>query len=312
MPRPPSQPLPFTAGALLHLPGIGPHTVRRLRAGGVVTLHDILARHGAELPGFGDCAPALVQAARRTLAAIEAGDIGHLIATLHRTDQWRILADFHHRATYLDIETTGEVEGPEVTLIVCRHRGRLPVFTAGDNLDACLPLLDEVELLVTFNGATFDIPQLERHFHIPLTHIPHLDLRWVCHHAGLRGGLKRIEQRIGLIRPADILGVDGGAADWIWQCWRATGDPTQLARLTRYCAADVVSLHHLTNWLIAHHTGATCPPFDWHELPAPIAAPAPREHDPGTPLPAPARSPLQTRTARDRRLRERLRAYRSG
>ncbi len=284
-------------GALLHLPGIGPLTEQRLRMQGIGSQRELSRHDTNELPGFADCAPPRTRLARQCERAIAAGDIAFLLKTFHRSDHWRILADFMDRATFLDIETTGDPTAPDITLIVCFHGRHLSMFTAGDNLDDFLAYLDTIKLLVTFNGATFDLPRIEARFHIPLGHIPHIDLRSVCHHAGMRGGLKQVEHAIGLQRPPDILGVDGSDADWIWERWRTTGDIAHLALLTRYCAADVISLQHLTNWLIARHTGSPCPPFDWSDLP-PVTA---------LPPPAPVLPPLSIGTSRQQRLRERLR-----
>jgi len=256
-----------TEGSFLHLPGFGPKKVATLRGQGIVNWTDLLHRHHHDLPGLDDSAPMWVKAIRAGMNALETNNLTHLVDTLHRSDHWRILADFIDQATFLDIETSGDHLRPEITLIICKHRGELYTFTAEQNLEEFLDLLDEITLLVTFNGASFDVPQMENHFHIPMRDIAHIDLRWVCYHTDMRGGLKEIERAIGLIRPQDLIGMDGAEADWLWQRWKATGNSTLLNRLTRYCAADVIGLQHLSNWLIARHAGAPCPSFDWVGLP---------------------------------------------
>ncbi|HMO05680.1 MAG TPA: ribonuclease H-like domain-containing protein [Kiritimatiellia bacterium] len=285
-----------TRSAFLHLPGYGPRKIETLQARGIANWDDLLHHHHHDLPGFEESSPDWVKAIRRDEAALAAGDLAHLVATLHRSDHWRILADFRDRATYLDIETSGDQLRPEITLIIVKHRGVLHTFTAEHNLEAFLPLLDEISLLVTFNGASFDVPQLENHFHIPLRDLPHIDLRWSCYHAGLRGGLKEIERSIGLVRPADLIGMDGGEADWLWRRWKDTGNRSLLQRLTRYCAADVVGLEHLAHWLFAHLGGEPYPSYQWDDL---RGLPASEASAP-TPAPPPPASP-------DRHLRDRLR-----
>ncbi len=284
--------------ALLHLPGFGPKKVEALRSAGVATWNDLLHREHLELPGLDDNAPAWVKAIRRDEAALAAGDLAHLAATLHRSDHWRILADFRDRATYLDIETSGDQLRPEITLIIVKHRGALHTFTAEHNLDAFLPLLDEITLLVTFNGASFDVPQLENHFHIPLRDLAHIDLRWSCYHAGLRGGLKEIERAIGLVRPADLVGMDGGEADWLWRRWKDCGKPELLRRLTRYCAADVIGLEHLARWLFAHLGSEPYPAYQWDDL---------RHLPANDPAPLPQNAPIAPPSRPDHHLRDRLR-----
>lgn len=287
---------PHIQGAFLHLPGFGPRKVASLRDRGITSWSELLHFHHHDLPGLEDGASAWVKAIRRDEEAFNSNNLAHLVTTLHRTDHWRILADYIEQATFLDIETSGDQLRPEITLIIAKHRGVLHTFTSGHNLDDFLGLLDDIRLLVTFNGASFDVPQMENHFHIPMRDIAHIDLRWVCYHAKLRGGLKEIERAIGLIRPADLIGMDGAEADWLWRRWKETANQKLVQRLTRYCAADVIGLHHLSNWLIAHHTGASCPEFNWAGLPEGGAAP-------GT---APASPPSSTPI--EKRLRDRLRA----
>jgi uncharacterized protein len=255
--------------ALLHLPGFGPKKIESLRTRGISTWDELIGTQACDLPGFESDPPDWINAIKKCQHAASSGDLLHLINTLHRSDQWRILADCLEHATYLDIETSGDQQCPEITLIICKHRGSLHTFTAERNLNKFIELLDEIDLLVTFNGASFDVPQIENHFRIPLGHIPHIDLRWVCYHAQLRGGLKKVENAIGLIRPPDLIGMDGAEADWLWRRYKETGNVALLHRLTRYCAADVIGLEFLSQWLIAKYTGESFPDFQWTELPAP-------------------------------------------
>lgn len=291
--------LSHTRSAFLHLPGFGPKKIVALRASGVICWSDLLHHLHLDLPGLEDNAPEWVKAIWRDEQAIATQNIAHLVSTLHRSDHWRILADFLDQATYLDIETTGDQQRPEITLIIAKHKGSLHTYTAEHNLDDFLHLLDDITMLVTFNGASFDVPQMENHFHIPMRDIAHIDLRWVCYHTQLRGGLKEIERAIGLIRPPDLIGMDGAEADWLWQRWKATGNPALLNRLTRYCAADVIGLEHLSGWLIARFGGTPYPIYHWDGLPG--------ESDMNTPTPT---TPV-VQTATENRLRERLRAIKA-
>lgn len=302
----------FTNGALLHLPGIGPKKVEALRGKGVRTWRDLREIHHARLPGIDHNAPPWLDAIHKCEDALAANDLRYLLEKLHRSDHWRVLADYIGQATYLDIETSGDdLLRPEITLIICLHRGRLHIFTADRNLDDFLPLLDEINLLVTFNGASFDVPQMEQHFHIPMNDIPHIDLRWVCYHAGLRGGLKEIERAIGLVRPADLIGMDGGEADWLWKRWKETGNEKLVQRLTRYCAADVIGLGHLSQWLVSSKTNAPSPVFHWHGLPESAGSPYPTETEAGTAKAELFPANTHEDGAQLKRLRDRARAMQS-
>lgn len=271
------QQVKHTRGALRHLPGIGPRKIEQFFQRGITTWTDLLAHCRSEhLPGIDNRHAALIAELEQAEAALINNGYAHLTQTLHKADHWRVLADAFDDATFLDIETSGDALRPDITLIIAKHRGRLHIFTAEQNLDEFLKLLDGIQLLVTFNGINFDVPQLENHFHIPMRDIGHIDLRWVCYHAQLRGGLKEVERAVGLIRPPDLIGMDGAEAAWLWQRWKLTGNSALLQRLTRYCAADVIGLEHLSRWLIARHTNAPLPDFHWHELPhvGEITAPA--------------------------------------
>jgi len=293
-----------TTKAFLHLPGIGPQKVAAFPARGIFTWDDLALKYSAQtLPGVGTSRHAeLLSALGQCQSALTHTNLAYLSKKLHRSDHWRLLADFGSKATFLDIETSGDELRPEISVVVIRHRGQLHTFTAGQNLDRFLHFLNEIELLVTFNGASFDVPQLENHFHVPMRDIAHVDLRWVCYHHQLKGGLKEIERAIGLVRPPDLIGMDGAEAAFLWQRWKWTGNGKLVRRLTRYCAADVIGLEHLSNWIVASNTSAPYPEFDWRDLPG--------EETFAVPTPSPAAHEAPARTGIESRLRSRIRAMR--
>lgn len=292
---------PATPGAFRHLPGIGPEREKRLRARGMATWDDLLRGRPGELPGLG-LSDALGEVVARSRRAFDERDLATLVNLLARPDQWRLLHDFHHEATYLDIETTGREEA-EITVIVALHRGTLHTYVQGENLDAgFLDLLDDTRLLVTFNGVSFDIPQIENWFHIPPISTPHIDLRWVCYHAGLAGGLKEIERALGIKRPRDLVGTDGAEAVWLWDRWCTARSPAVRTKLLRYCAADVIALDLVRAEVLGRLTGNGAEPSGdpWTLLPDAEVLP---EVEP--PVSA---VPMENQAARRDRLHRRLRA----
>ncbi len=236
-----------------HLPNVGPQREARLRGEGCACWADLLS---AQRPLAGLSASdwdGVRAAAERSLRALEADDAAYFAAKLPAAAQWRVLAHWFDRASFFDIETSGLEASSMVTLVCCFHEGRPLRFLAHENLDDFLDLLEQVKLLVSFNGASFDVPRVLGRFHIPELPCAHVDLRWLCHHVGWRGGLKKIEKSIGLHRPPDLEGLGGAEAVWLWQAWSQSGDERARRTLERYCAADTVSLKRLAGQLCAQH-----------------------------------------------------------
>ena len=153
-------------------------------------------------------------------------------------------------ALFFDIETAGLAVDSAVTMIATLCGDRLRVYLRGADLNDFLGRLEEPGLAVSFNGAGFDVPRLLNTFHIPAFGRPHLDLRPVCRQHGLTGGLKKIERDLGIHRPADLQGVTGEDAEWMWRGWERDRDAGLLRRLIRYCAADVIALRLLAERLL--------------------------------------------------------------
>ena len=213
----------------------------------------------------------LLEAVEQSECAASSHDIPRLVEQFKQQDRWRILGTYFDRATFFDIETSGLERDSKITLIVCLHRGRLHSFLKGESLDDFLDLLDDVDLLVSFNGTSFDVPRVEDGFHIPACPCPHVDLRWLCYHASLSGGLKSIENCIGIRRPDDLLSIDGEQAGWLWNMWEQDGDHQARRVLERYCGADVLALKLLAAHLLElHGCKVDCESADalWEKLPA--------------------------------------------
>lgn len=227
--------------ALEHLPGIGPRRAHLFREAGIDSWQAILEQPAPVIMGKRQW-ERLLGAAQESETAFLANDLRYLVGRLKRADHWRILAHYYDRASYFDIETSGLDYTSFVTMIACYHRDRLYTFVRGRNLEEFLDLLDDVELLVSYCGTTFDVPRILGEFHIPDLPCPHIDLRWVCHHERLRGGLKHIETCLGIRRPQSLQGVDGLEAVRLWYRWEGSRDRAALQRLEQYCAADALSL----------------------------------------------------------------------
>ncbi len=229
----------------VHLPHVGPSCERALRAEGIACWNDILntpfPAAGLDLFAWEDVRRGAEESAR----ALARDDAAYFVSRFPPAELWRVLAHWFEAASYFDIETSGLEADSIVTLVCCYHDGHPLRFLAGDNLDDFLPLLENVRLLVSFNGASFDVPRVLDRFHIPELPCPHVDLRWLCRHAGWRGGLKKIEHEQGLRRPSDLEGLGGAEAVWLWRAWSERGDARARRTLERYCSADTAMLRML-------------------------------------------------------------------
>lgn len=178
--------------------------------------------------------------------ALHNNDIHFLVKNFSPSNHWRILEEYFKEISYFDVETTGLTRYDSViTVIVCFHKGRLYTYLRGENLNEFLDLLEDVALLASYNGNSFDLPFVLDSFHIPELPCPHIDLRWVCYHADLKGGLKAIEAKCGINRPVDLIGIDGFEAVYLWNKWLNEKDSDAKKKLIRYCQADVISLIYI-------------------------------------------------------------------
>lgn len=228
------------AECFTHCPGIGPGTDNRLRDKGFYSWQDCLEKPEG-LPLGERRRDELLAVLHRSEKARLDGEIAWFVENYPPREHWRILAEYFKEATFFDIETTGlSWHESHASVITALHRGEVFVFRHGENLDDFLDCVDEARLLVTFNGNCFDIPFLEKTFNIPDLGRPHVDLRWVAYHRGYRGGLKYIEEVMGISRPAGLVGVDGYEAVDLYYRWKA-GSEEAGETLTAYCIADTLS-----------------------------------------------------------------------
>lgn len=222
------------------MPGIGPSRERELWRRGFRCWDD-LPPHGPILsPRLDDRLRAAVSEARQLLAR---GDLAALAARIPEAERWRLWPRFAERTCFLDIETDGD--GATVTSIALFSTEGPRAFVRGFDLHEFPEVFARYGLVVTFNGGSFDLPVLRRTF--PGLRVPpaHVDLRHVWSRLGEPGGLKKLEQRLGLSRPATVQGVDGRAAVQLWRRWEGWRDVEALCTLVEYNLYDAIQLRPL-------------------------------------------------------------------
>lgn len=236
--------------SFIFLPGVGVHRERLLWRLGIDTWSHLREAAPGTVPGI----PQQTHAGhRKTLLLAEAayaeGDAAFFGPRLGTREAWRALGAFMPDALFLDIETTGLGRGRDHTTLVGLHSPRhgTKVLVHGDDLtaEAVEEAYARARVLVTFNGASFDIPFLRNDLGVAPPPIPHVDLMLALRRVGLAGGLKKVEAQLGLERPAEVRGMDGYAAVLLWQR-HLKGDAKALDKLIAYNREDVRNLAPLS------------------------------------------------------------------
>ncbi len=226
----------------IHLPKVGPATELQFWRQGLHTWEDFLAARA--VPGL----------SRMRLAALQRDlekSLGHLDHPayfgdrLPANERWRLFEQYRPKTAYLDIETTG-ANWPNLSVtVIGLYDGRtFHQFVLGENLRDFLDIIENFQILVTYNGSQFDLPVLQAFFDgRPFRHT-HIDLRFVLARLGFKGGLKKIEPQFGLARPPDLAGLDGYDAVLLWERSRR-GNRAARDLLLRYNQEDVINLESL-------------------------------------------------------------------
>ncbi len=165
------------------------------------------------------------------------------------TEQWRLHEQFKDEAVYLDIETNGYYGS--ITVVGMYDGYDTKTMVRGFNLDKGIfeKEMSKYKLIVTFNGASFDLPVLRRYFNF-IPKVPHVDLRFVCQKIGLTGGLKAIERKLGIKRSKEVEDMLGEDAVYLWDSWKTTGKRELLNKLVMYNEEDIINLKPLSNYAI--------------------------------------------------------------
>lgn len=195
-----------------------------------------------------------------------------------KSDQhWRLFPDFRDSVAYVDIETTGlDKSYDEITTIALYDGRSVRTYVNGKNLSQFKKDIQDYQVLVTFNGKTFDVPFIKRFFTMEVNH-SHIDLRYVLGKLGYTGGLKAIERRFGIDR-GDLRDVDGYFAVTLWHEYKRKKNENALETLLAYNCADVVNLERLV--VHAFNLNIENTPFKGsRKIPAPRKTPVPFQTD---------------------------------
>jgi len=242
-------------GTFVHLPGVGPRTEEGLWRQGITSWRDFVIT-----PRVKGISPARKAMLDRELSAAEdelaGGRYDRLVERFCYGDLWRLYPLLEPGARFLDIETDGLSRDAITTVVGISRPGpkggimhRALVRGMDLSRGELVRCLDGATVLVTFNGSTFDIPVLRREFGEFLPKVPHLDLRYLSRKAGMTGGLKSLERRLGIARDPEVQMLAGDDAVRLWRVWERKGHKRALELLVDYNREDAANLAPLATKL---------------------------------------------------------------
>lgn len=226
----------------IHIQGIGAVTEQKLWQAGILDWNCL--KTTSALPLSAGRMSFLERGIAESARHLRRSDAAYFSRRLPANQSWRLFPEFQKTTAYLDIETTGlDRDSDQITTIVLYDGHSISAYVRGQNLDEFLSDIQPYKVIVTYNGKSFDIPFIERHFN---TRFPHaqIDLRYVLASLGYRGGLKACETRLGMDR-GELSGFDGFFAVLLWRDYQKTGDRKTLQTLLAYNAQDTINLEAL-------------------------------------------------------------------
>ncbi|MEQ1730370.1 MAG: ribonuclease H-like domain-containing protein [Vicinamibacterales bacterium] len=243
--------------------GVGPWRERDLWARELATWSDFEKAAAAGVVMNDRLDRELLEAIGKARDALSRRSLAELAKLVPAKEHWRLYGHFLDDAAFFDIEADGE---HVPTVVGVMDREGVATFRRGHTLRQLPQRLAKSPIWVTFNGSVFDVPALEKAFEtmIPLPNggegwgegiafpkpLVHLDLRFLIRHAKLKGGLKGVEDTIGLGRPPHLKGVKGLDAIRLWREWNFNGDLKALRILVEYNLYDAINLRSVLEWTL--------------------------------------------------------------
>ena len=226
------------------LDGIGEKKERRLWQEGILTWDDFLG--AKELLSLGSERKRLLNESLFLFQQeLKAANAGYFCRKIKRREQWRLYETFREDTVCLDIETSGlqPYSGGYVTVVGLYNGHDYRCLVHGQDLttENLNRELRNYKCLITFYGAAFDIPFLQRTFRGIEFPMPHFDLCFAAKRLGIKGGLKKLEGDFGIVRDESVQGLDGYDAVKLWEQYRA-GSCEAMDRLIQYNREDTVNL----------------------------------------------------------------------
>lgn len=233
------------------LNGIGERLERHLWRDGILTWDDFIGSGDIEFISP-DRKSMFDESLSVATDKLDRRDATFFAKTVKRREHWRFFEHFRDDAVCLDIETSGfqPERGGYVTVVGIYDGYEWRALVAGENLTAenLNKELSGYKCLITFYGASFDIPFLLKTLPGVRFDIPHFDLCHASKRLGISGGLKRLEASLGIERDESVKGMDGYDAVRLWELAKR-GDDEARRLLMLYNREDTVNLMQIADIL---------------------------------------------------------------
>lgn len=181
--------------------------------------------------------------------ALENEDYDFFITKFPEDLLWRLIPNLKGKILYFDIEATGlDITKDSITTISTFDGTEIRYFVKDQNLKEFIPYLEKFDAIATFDGEKMDLPFIESKLGFNFYHI-HFDLFKISRKLGISGGLKQIENYLGISRNTKNLdGIDGKTAIYLWKEYQLTNDKRYLDTLLAYNIEDAVNLERILYW----------------------------------------------------------------
>jgi uncharacterized protein YprB with RNaseH-like and TPR domain len=185
---------------------------------------------------------------RAAIVRARGASLVELAAMFPEREHWRLYPRFVEQAAFLDLEADGDEQITVGGVFDAQGVATfIRDFEGPRALQHLATRLEQSPVWVTFNGGTFDIPVLRRHFPSLSKPVVHIDLRFLVRRVRLKGGLKEVEETLGLHRPPHLKGIRGFDAIRLWREWQTTKNPDALRILVEYNLYDAINLRALVD-----------------------------------------------------------------
>jgi len=226
-----------------HIPSIGAATEKKIWASGINSMDDFIQSP----PDFltKNKISKITEYIKISQEKISVKDACYFYEKLSSNEHWRLFREFQDTTAYLDIETTGLGDPGDIITTISLYDGKnIKYYVNGKNLNDFKKDILNYQLIVSYNGKSFDVPFIERYFGMTISHA-HLDLRHILYSLGYSGGLKSCEHQLGIGRTGSLAEVDGYFAVLLWHDYQNSQDEKSLETLLSYNIEDVLNLEFL-------------------------------------------------------------------